>query len=117
MPPCTSRKDQKSMLTTETFEKALSLLDEGYTYPSITEEIVITTEDASAVHAAWFKGNTEHLFRELQLADVLDLAASKLRSGEGWDEGTTGDVLREIFHIHPEHVKKALGLSLLSGKF
>ena len=105
------------MLTTETFEKALSLLDEGYTYPSITNETGITSEDASAVHAAWFKGNTEQLFSELHLADVLELAASKLRSGEGWDEHTTGDVLREIFHVYPEHVKKALGLSLLSGKF
>jgi hypothetical protein len=33
------------------------------------------------------------------------------------DEGTTGDVLREILHVYPEHVKKALGLALMPGKF
>ena len=58
----------------------------------------------------------EQMSREELLADVLELAATKLRSGDGWDEGTTGDVLREIFHVYPEHVKKVLGLSLLSGK-
>jgi hypothetical protein len=105
------------MLTTESLEKTLSLLDEGYTFPSITEETGITTEDAEAVHVAWFKGNTERLFRELQLAEVLELAASKLRSGLGWNEGTTGDVLREILHVYSAHVKKALALALLSGKF
>ena len=61
-------------------------------------------------------GKTEQLFQEVRLADVLELAAAKLRSGEGWDEGTTGDVLREIWHVFPEHAKKALGLALLSGK-
>ena len=35
------------MLTTETLEKTLSLLDEGYTYPSITEEIGIIPEEAA----------------------------------------------------------------------
>lgn len=105
------------MLTTETVEEALDLLDLGYTYPSITEEIGITSEDASAVGNAYFKDETEQLFREVQLADVLELAAARLRSGEGWEEGTTGDVLREILHAYPEHVKKALGLALLSGKF
>jgi hypothetical protein len=35
---------------------------------------------------------------------------AKLRSGQGWDEGTTGDVLREVLHVYPTHVKKALGL-------
>jgi hypothetical protein len=29
---------------------------------------------------------------------VLELAAAKLRCGEGWDEGTTTDVLNEIEH-------------------
>ena len=38
-------------------------------------------------------------------------------SGQGWDEGTTGDVLREILYDYPEHVKKALGMALLPGKF
>lgn len=78
------------MLKTDTVEKALDLLEEGSTFPSITEQTGITTEDAEAVHIAWFKGTTEQLFRELQLAGVLELAAAKLRSGQGWDEGTTG---------------------------
>jgi hypothetical protein len=105
------------MLTTETFEKALDLLDLGYTFPSITEEIGITTEDAEAVHVAWFKGTSEQLLRELRLAGLLELAAAKLRSGQGWDEGTTSDLLGEILHVYREHVKKALGLALLSDKF
>lgn len=63
------------------------------------------------------EAETEQVFREVQLADVLELAIAKLRSGEGWDEGTTGDVLFEILHIFPEHAKRALGLALLSGKF
>lgn len=40
----------------------------------------------------------------------------RLRSGQGLDEGTTGDVLREIFYVFPAHVKKALAMALLSGK-
>jgi hypothetical protein len=104
------------MLTTATLEKTLRLLDEGYTFASITEETGITLEDVEAVHVAWFRGTTEQLFRELQLAGVLELAAARLRSGEGWDEGTMGDVLREILHVHRDHVKKALALALLSGK-
>jgi len=63
------------------------------------------------------EAETEQLERETLLADVLELAAAKLRSGEGWDEGTTGDVLGEILHAYPKHVKKALGLALLSGHF
>jgi hypothetical protein len=89
------------MLTTATLEKTLSLLDDGYTFASITEQTGITIEDAEVVHIAWFKGRTEKLFRELQLAGVLELAATKLRSGRGWKEGTTGDVLREILHVYP----------------
>jgi hypothetical protein len=104
------------MLTTQTAEKALELLDEGYTFPSITEQTGITTEDAEAVHVAWFQGTPEQLFREVQLAGVLELAAANLRSGRGWEEGTTGDVLREILHVYPTHVKKALALALLAGK-
>jgi len=57
----------------------------------------------------------EQLDREVMLADVLELAAAKLRSGEGWDEGTTGDVFSEILHCYPSNVKKALRLALLSG--
>ena len=105
------------MLKTDTAKKALELLDEGYTFASITEETGIMTEDVEAIHVAWFKGNTEQLFRELQLADVLELAARKLRSGQGWDEGTTGDVFREVLHTFPAPVKKALAMALLSGKF
>ena len=105
------------MLTTATLEKTLSLLDEGYTFASIIEKTEITLEDAEAVHVAWFRGMTEQLFRELELAGVLELAAARLRSGQGWDEGTTGDVLRDVSHVYSEHVKKALGLALLSEKF
>ena len=105
------------MLTTATLEKTLSLLDEGYNFASIIEKTEITLEDVEAVHIAWFRGTTEQLFRELQLAGVLELAAAKLRSGQGWDEGTTGDVLRDVSHVYSEHVKRALGLALMSGKF
>jgi hypothetical protein len=105
------------MLTTEAAGKALELLDEGYTFPSITEETGITTEDAEAVHVAWFKGTTEQLFREVQLAGVLEAAAAGLRSGRGWEESTTSDILDEILRVYPAQVKKALGLALLAGKF
>lgn len=63
------------MLTTEAAGKALELLDEGCTFPSITEETEITTEDVEAVHIAWFNGASEQLLRELQLAVVLEAAA------------------------------------------
>jgi hypothetical protein len=45
------------------------------------------------------EAEVEQLEREILLADVLELAAAKLRSGEGWDEGTTTDVLNEIEHV------------------
>lgn len=90
------------MLATATLEKTLSLVNEGYTFASIMEETGITLEDVEAVHVAWFRGTTEQLFRELQLAGVLELAAVRLRSGQGWDEGTTGDVLREIMLVYRE---------------
>ena len=96
---------------------ALDLLELGYTFPSITEENGITTEDAEAVHVAWFNGTSEQVSRELQLAGVLELAAARLRSGRGWDEGTTSDLLGEILHVYPAHVKRALALALLAGKF
>jgi hypothetical protein len=105
------------MLTTDTFEKILDLLELGYTFPSITEETGITTEDAEAVHVAWFNGTSEKVSGELQLAGVLELAAARLRSGLGWDEGTTSDLLGEILHAYPAHVKKALAMALLSGRF
>jgi len=104
------------MLTTATLEKTLRLLDEGYTFASITEETGITLEDVEAVHVAWFRGTTEQLFRELELAGVLELAAARLRPEEGWDESATGDVLREILHVYPAHFKKALAMALLSEK-
>jgi len=44
----------------------------------------------------------EQMFRETLLSDVLELAAAKLRSGEGWDEGTIIDVLNEIEHVTGE---------------
>ena len=44
------------------------------------------------------EAEVEQLARENLLADVLE-AAAKLRSGEGWDEGTTTDVLNEIEHV------------------
>lgn len=90
------------MLTTATLEKTLSLIDAGYTFASITEETGITLEDVEAVHVAWFRGTTEQLFREVQLAGVLEAAATRLRTRQGWDEGTTGDVLREVLHVYPE---------------
>jgi len=105
------------MLTTATLEKTLRLLDEGYTFASITEEIGITLEDVEAVHVAWFRGTTEQLFRELELAGVLELVAARLRSGRGWEESTTSDILDEILRVYPAHVKKSLGLALLAGKF
>ncbi len=39
------------------------------------------------------------MFREMLLADVLEAAAARLRSGEGWEEATTKDVLNEIEHV------------------
>lgn len=105
------------MLTTATLEKTLSLLDEGYNFASIIEKTGITLEDVEIVHVAWFRGTTEQLFRELQLGGVLELVAAKLRSGGGWDDGATCDVLREVLHVYPAHVKKALGMALLAGKF
>jgi hypothetical protein len=93
------------MLTIEMTKKAVELLDLGYTYPDIERETGISREDASAVAEAYDKDETaEQLFRDLQLASVLEAAAASLRSGEGWNEGTTGDVLREIFHVYPNHV-------------
>jgi hypothetical protein len=103
-------------LTATSLEKALSLLDEGYAFGSITEQTGITTEDAEAVHIAWFNETSEQVHRELQLAAVLELAAAKLRSGDGWHESTTVDVFNEILYVYPAHVKKALALALLSGK-
>jgi len=106
------------MLAIETTKKAVELLDLGYTYPDIEEKTGITREDASAVANAYDKDETaEQLFRELQLATVLEAAAASLRSGEGWQESTTVDVFNEILHVYPAHVKKALAMALLVGRF
>jgi hypothetical protein len=104
------------MLTTETVEKALDLLDLGYTYPDIAKEARIASDDTRAVGHAYVEDQTEQLAREVQLAGVLELAAAKLRSGQGWDEATTGDVLGEVLHVYPAHVKKALEMALLAGE-
>ncbi len=63
------------------------------------------------------EAEVEQLSRETLLADVLEFASARLRSGEGWREGTTVDVLREILHVFPQHVKKVLALALLRGRF
>jgi len=57
----------------------------------------------------------EQMSREMLLADLLELAVGKLRTGKGWDEGTTGDVFREILNVYPDHGKKAIGLAMESG--
>ena len=116
-PPRCFKAQRGNMLTTATSEESLRLLDEGSTFASITEQTGITTEDAEAVHVAWFKGTTEQLFREVRLAGVLEAAAASLRSGRGWEESMTSDILDEILRVYPAHVKKALGLALLAGKF
>ena len=55
--------------------------------------------DGSAVEGRELsEADREQMSREMLLADVLELAAAKLRSGEGWDDGTTTDVLNEIEH-------------------
>ena len=116
-PPRCFKAQRENMLMTEMFEKALDLLELGYTSPSITEETGITTEDAEAVHVAWFNGTSEQVSRELQLASVLEAAATRLRTGRGWDEATSGDLLREMLHVYAAHMKKALAMALLSAKF
>jgi len=45
------------------------------------------------------EAEVEQMSREMLLADVLELAAAKLRSGGGWNETTTKDVLNEIEHV------------------
>ena len=116
-PPRCFKAQRGNMLTTDTFENALDLLELGYTFPSITDETGISTEDAEAVHVAWFNGTSEQVSRELQLAGVLEAAATRLRSGLGWDESATADVLNDVLNTYPQHVKKALVLAMLSGKF
>jgi hypothetical protein len=55
--------------------------------------------DGSAVEGRELsEAEMEQLSRETLLADVLELAAARLRSGEGWYKATTIDVLNEIEH-------------------
>jgi hypothetical protein len=70
------------MLTTATLENSQPSTRRPHP-PPVIEETGITTEDAEAVHVAWFKGTTEQLFREVQLAGVFEAAAASLRSGWG----------------------------------
>jgi hypothetical protein len=104
------------MLTTETFDRIINLLEDGYTYPFIAEEIGITSDEASIVGDAYATGEAERFLCKLQLADFLELAAATLRSGKDWDEAATNDVLEQILQVFPEHVRKALGMALLTGK-
>jgi len=61
--------------------------------------VYLLEPDGTAVKGAELsEAEIEQLSRETLLSDVLELAAAKLRSGEGWDEGTTTDVLNEIEH-------------------
>jgi hypothetical protein len=60
------------------------------------------------------EAETEQMSREALLADVLELAVERLRSGEGWNEATTDDLLREILRVYPALVKKPFALALLS---
>ena len=74
--------------------------------------------DGSAVEGRELgEAEVEQMSREMLLADVLEQAAAKLRSGEGWEESTTGDVLGEILHAYPKHVKRSLALAMLWGRF
>jgi hypothetical protein len=104
------------MLTTETFDQIINLLELGYTYPSITEVIGITPEETSAVGNAYLRGEAEQFLREIQLAGVLELAAASLRTGKSWDESATEDVVNQILQVFPEEVKRAVGMALLTEK-
>jgi len=93
------------MLTTETIEAALNLYEGGSTHHAVEQATGITREEAEAVANAYDAGETEQLYREVALAGILELAAAGLRSGQGWDEGTLGDVLNEIGHVyHPARI-------------
>jgi hypothetical protein len=89
------------MLTTETLDKAICLFEEGSTYFCITTGTALTREEAEAVGRTYDARETEQLYREIVLAGILEHAAAKLRSGEGWEEGTIDDVFREIRHVYP----------------
>jgi hypothetical protein len=99
------------MLTTETLAKTIKLFQKSRIHSRIMDKAGISGEEAKAVRAAYDAGKTEQLFREIQLAGVLELAAAKLRLGEGWNEVTIGDVLREISHVYPKFTKTVFELA------
>lgn len=82
------------MLTTATLEKTLSLLDKDYTFRSRRRpgSRLRTQKPFTSLGS---KGKPSSCSANCNL---LEAAAT----GWGWDEGTTGDVLREILHVYPE---------------
>jgi hypothetical protein len=100
------------MLTTETLDQAICLLEEGSTYLCITQETGITREEAEAVARAYDAGQTERLRRELVLAEVLETAAAELRSGDGFGVGTVEGLLRAIERDYPKRTKAAVASQL-----
>ena len=51
----------------------------------------------------------------MHLAGVLEGAAMRLRPGQGWDEGTTGDVLCEPEERKADTPRKRGRIQFLSG--
>ena len=89
------------MLSTETIEKAIKLLESGATDSDVAKGTSISTEEARAVADAVYIGETDRLFREVALAGVLEAAAHALRSGRGLIGDGAADVVREIWHCYP----------------
>jgi MoxR-like ATPase len=89
------------MLTTDTIGKAIELFERGSDDSSVAEATGISPEQARAIAKALYFGETDRLFREVGLADVLEAAAQALRSGEGLVGDTAADVVREIWHCYP----------------
>jgi hypothetical protein len=44
----------------------------------------------------------------MSLDEILEIAASMLRSGEGWEEGTLAGVFSEIRNTYPKHTQAVL---------
>lgn len=89
------------MLTTDAIEKAIEMYEGGANESTVVETTGISLEEAKAVANAVYLGETERLFRAVALADVLELSAKALRSGQGLIGDTAGDVVREIWHCYP----------------
>jgi hypothetical protein len=89
------------MLSTDTIEKAIELLERGLDKVSVAEATGISPEETSAVANAINMGETDRLFREVALAGVLEAAAQILRSGRGLIGDTAADLVREIWHSFP----------------